>query len=563
MDVKAADERVVRIFVSSTFLDFEPEREALAVHVWPELRRRASERFAHVVAIDLQWGVSSAEARENKQLERCIREIDGCGVFLGLLGARYGWMPPHEAFTAPILQDRPWLEGHLGKSKTELEVLCGCLDPATPNTQAVIFVRGQLAPEYQPLVQNLRAHGVVVHSITDIESFVRSATELLWAQINCNFPPERVSRSTDEQRRHRAFGADRSWAIGSEYGDGGNQHFDAYLGVCLRGGAAPFGGPMRRSFAVHAPTAWDAIALCGYIAREAHKRAGAAVFEHYPPAGQGSDADTDFLEHVARFSALLLGHDEPTKSASVATAIDACDELSRWKARSGKELFLLLAGVEALSSKVKPVVEHMALSMGGLCIVYAEDGSWQTAVSEWGLPWTFMNFASDNFIYFVRRYIERYGKAMDQKPFYDLAQKLDSHSLLHHKQICDFLIRFARFSDVRAEIDEVVRLTKAAQGDVDQKAAARCQYFANRARERIGAEPIDNLLAVLVAAPNGGTEEEFLGRSELSLADFARAKSGLGFALDEWRDRLWLCRGLGDIEGLLRDAEKQTPFPSF
>jgi hypothetical protein len=59
--VEALSSRSVRIFVSSTFNDFEEERTELAGHVVPELQRRAAPRGVSVSLIDLRWGVTRAD----------------------------------------------------------------------------------------------------------------------------------------------------------------------------------------------------------------------------------------------------------------------------------------------------------------------------------------------------------------------------------------------------------------------------------------------------------------------------------------------------------------------
>ena len=126
-----------RVFLSSTFVDMQGERDVLTRHVrrrrrrqsmshssaaqvFPELRRRARGRRVHVREVDLRWGVSeevgvallcllcsftfrllfffvtivwpSQEAASGAALGTCLREIDRCRpFFVGLLGHRYGW----------------------------------------------------------------------------------------------------------------------------------------------------------------------------------------------------------------------------------------------------------------------------------------------------------------------------------------------------------------------------------------------------------------------------------------------------------------------------------------
>jgi tetratricopeptide (TPR) repeat protein len=120
-------DRVVRVFVSSTFLDMHEEREELVKRVFPRLRRLCEDRGVTWGEVDLRWGITDEERAEGKVLPVCLAEIRGCRpYFIGLLGERYGWVP--DEIPAPVLDIEPWLAGHLGCSVTELEILHGVLD---------------------------------------------------------------------------------------------------------------------------------------------------------------------------------------------------------------------------------------------------------------------------------------------------------------------------------------------------------------------------------------------------------------------------------------------------
>ena len=60
--LSAEGDRVVRVFVSSTFLDMREERERLTSHVWPALRKWCRQRYIELVEVDLRWGISQAQA---------------------------------------------------------------------------------------------------------------------------------------------------------------------------------------------------------------------------------------------------------------------------------------------------------------------------------------------------------------------------------------------------------------------------------------------------------------------------------------------------------------------
>src|SRR5258705_3282456 len=87
--------KTIRIFISSTFRDMHSERDHLVAFVFPELKERCAKRQLHLVDVDLRWGVTEEESKRGSALEICLDEIERCRpFFIGLLGERYGWVPP-------------------------------------------------------------------------------------------------------------------------------------------------------------------------------------------------------------------------------------------------------------------------------------------------------------------------------------------------------------------------------------------------------------------------------------------------------------------------------------
>ncbi len=94
--------KTIRLFISSTFRDMNAERDWLNRVVFPELRSRCRRRGAEFVGVDLRWGVTEEEARQRGALTVCLDEIGRCDLFLGLVGERYGWVPPPEEVPAEL-----------------------------------------------------------------------------------------------------------------------------------------------------------------------------------------------------------------------------------------------------------------------------------------------------------------------------------------------------------------------------------------------------------------------------------------------------------------------------
>jgi hypothetical protein len=91
--------RTFRVFVSSTFADFQAERHALQMFVFPRLRELCAMYGARFQAVDLRWGISADAGEDQQTLAICLREVERCQRltprpnFLVLLGDRYGWRP--------------------------------------------------------------------------------------------------------------------------------------------------------------------------------------------------------------------------------------------------------------------------------------------------------------------------------------------------------------------------------------------------------------------------------------------------------------------------------------
>ncbi len=88
-----------RVFVSSTFDDFETERNALQDRVFPNLREYCEARSFRFEPIDLRWGVNEEAGLDQQTMRICLRELENCQRisprpnFIILAGDRYGWQP--------------------------------------------------------------------------------------------------------------------------------------------------------------------------------------------------------------------------------------------------------------------------------------------------------------------------------------------------------------------------------------------------------------------------------------------------------------------------------------
>ncbi|MBI2945737.1 MAG: HEAT repeat domain-containing protein [Candidatus Wallbacteria bacterium] len=132
-------ERIVRVFVSSTFRDMQAERDILVKEVFPQLRGRCREKGWDLVEVDLRWGITHEDTE--KALTICLQEIDRCPLFVGLLGQRYGWVPAEQRTALPENHEWISMEPPRTHSVTALEMLHGALRSSSANRRAFFYLR--------------------------------------------------------------------------------------------------------------------------------------------------------------------------------------------------------------------------------------------------------------------------------------------------------------------------------------------------------------------------------------------------------------------------------------
>ena len=223
-------ERVVRVFVSSTFRDMHAERDELVKFTFMELRHRCRERQVELVEVDLRWGITDEQASEGKVLPICLAEIQRTRpYFIGILGERYGWVP--DEISPALIRQEPWLKEHLHHSVTELEILHGVLNNPEMAEHAFFYFRDpayikSIPPEKQKdfnaedaedaeklrkLKEKIRKCGQPVReNYPEPETLGKMVLEDLWGAIDKRFPREEIPTALERERRdHEAFAAAR------------------------------------------------------------------------------------------------------------------------------------------------------------------------------------------------------------------------------------------------------------------------------------------------------------------------------------------------------------------
>jgi tetratricopeptide (TPR) repeat protein len=143
------------IFISSTFLDMQAERDYLRTRIFPELEERLRARRHHLEWVDLRVGVASAAQRDEHMrelyvLKVCLAEVTRCRPFLiVLIGDRYGWVPPPERIRAAAAE-AGFAADVTGRSVTDLEIDFGVLADREQQPHSVFYFRDPLPYREMP-----------------------------------------------------------------------------------------------------------------------------------------------------------------------------------------------------------------------------------------------------------------------------------------------------------------------------------------------------------------------------------------------------------------------------
>eukprot|EP00002_Diphylleia_rotans_P019728 TRINITY_DN3814_c0_g2_i2.p1 TRINITY_DN3814_c0_g2~~TRINITY_DN3814_c0_g2_i2.p1 ORF type:complete len:1164 (+),score=253.18 TRINITY_DN3814_c0_g2_i2:59-3550(+) len=123
--MKSRQDRVVRVFLSSTFRDMQHERDEFFNFGVHRVQEFAKKRAVELIFIDLRWGVTEEDSQTGKVIEQCLDSIEQSAYCVCFLGNRYGWIPDRkdEKQWSPSLDSKhPWVKEYSGKSVTEMEI---------------------------------------------------------------------------------------------------------------------------------------------------------------------------------------------------------------------------------------------------------------------------------------------------------------------------------------------------------------------------------------------------------------------------------------------------------
>ncbi|MDD4080391.1 MAG: DUF4062 domain-containing protein [Eubacteriales bacterium] len=326
----------MRVFISSTFKDFHAERNALVLIVFPRVEAYCQQRGVSFFPVDLRWGITQEQAERGETVATCMREAEECRpYFIGMLGNRYGWIPPGAEI-----------------SVTELEFERGVFSQGADASRALIYLRSDGLSELQypgnaeppsaksklSLLKRRVIEGAYhcLNGYNTIDEFAVCVDRDLRMIVDRDFPPTMMDPLAAERISHMQFSracAEQGMPRKALY-----KKLSSYL-------AQPGSTPLVVS---GIPGSGKSSLLGGWLWQQ--MGSGCFVLAHF----FGKTADNSWQRMAARFvdelsTAFTLEMEVPEEDeALIRTFTNA---LYMASARGGKPIIILLDGLEQASSE--------------------------------------------------------------------------------------------------------------------------------------------------------------------------------------------------------------------
>jgi hypothetical protein len=558
-------DREVRFFVSSTFQDFRAERKLILQEVVPELNRRAHERDVYVTAVDLQWGVTEADARNSLQLANCLREVERCSPFLvGLLGDRYGWIP------TPLAVDNAQAsaEWH-GMSITEMEIRRALLPDYQANRSGLVYAKKgyddvrrrrealttEMArqPALESQLRTLKRHGLFVGEATGgkgryvkpplrrnssrpfesllvdlvdrgiaVQSlgrdFEKRVVKDAWELIDKHFPVDPdFDPASRLVRRHRHYGFgqaqafDPNWPKLTELADAARQ---------------------MRTTKVGFSNSWEATGVAGIVARSAREAVvGARVFEFHCGLCERESLQDELLGALLVFLGGVLDRRMTVPLGSEAR-LALLEQMLEVANGESAPVLIVVSESDLLSGRAANALRSLREAKFTRLIETYTDSSQGTIWSE------------EERCLFLKRAIRRRGRDLEQAK----VERIVTHPLSTNLLFLQFVVAFlSHWADHKTLGETLSRALRAMSWEdvadlvrLDSEVAGR---NANAA--------VQELARKLSASANGVDPLGLIDDPALSGRALFEARSRMEFLIAEWGGRWRFNRGADAVVSAL------------
>ncbi len=503
------ENRVIRVFISSTFSDMGAERDVLVKSVFPRLAAVAARRDVSVVPLDLRWGITDEMARSGRVIDTCLNEIvHSRPFFLGLVGNRYGSCLAAEEVgkNRELLERYSWLERDMldGKSITEIEIQYGVL--RNPDKiDAFFYIRegGDASSCDNPeklsaLKRSIRDNGrYPVDSYASADELGAKVEAAFLRVLDSHFPDEPQTELMRERRSQRAFLRSRLSAYIR------NDEAHAALDRFMAGD--------DRNFVLTGPSGMGKSALLANWLEEHRGDVGRKTIYHF--VGNGG-LEGDYRSIAARLCDEVRDlYNLPPQSESQTPGDKKPDEeLSRLYAEiSGKEpLLVVLDGINQLHDEDNAKL-LLWLAVPGRNVKYIfstldDDRTMEVFRSRGYEEYTLQPLSAGQRTKLVTDYLSLYGKRLTDRQVERIISDPQSENTLVLRVLIDELVGFSSHERLDERIDYYL-----SADSIDEF----FQRVLHRIEDYLGETTVRRLLSLITFSQAGLSESELMALSGL------------------------------------------------
>lgn len=535
------EDRAVRVFISSTFIDMQTERDILVKRTFPALRARFRPRQIEVFEVDLRWGVTEEEVQKGQTIGVCLGEVDRCQpFFVALLGERYGSTLRAESLGDELIEAYPILARAAGKSLTEIEILHGVLERPGAGERALFFERDPnwLSTLDDKTRQKMEGEDELTRErLLDLKTrakkagakFIRyerpedigpAVESALSALIEARFPEgEPLDEWAQEERLHAAYARERL---------GGVVGIQSYVQSLDQWAA----NPNRKPILVGgASGGGKSTVLANWARLYAERTPSGAIFTHFLGASPESADPARLARRLWRWLNLISGDLEATPDDRDLLLAALPAHLMRIaEIVEPRQLVIVLDGLDKLSAEESLGWLPIETPANVLLVVSSLPGLSQAA-AEWR-EWESLDLKpldlADRRSFIVER-LKRWGKALAQRRLDQILVDPKAGNPLFLRTLLDEL----RFAGVEADLDGRLRHYLSADDT-----AGLFSLILARLEQELGQSFVEDAASLIWAGRAGLEEAEVLAITGASPLQWSVLRNALSEALRDQSGRI-------------------------
>jgi len=454
------------------------DRKALVDHVFPEIRRRCSERGIGFTEVDLRWGITSEDVDKGLAASICFQQIDNCQpFFLGLLGEYYGAISDEQSESITELEIDAVLKVE------QNQALFYFRDPNSAYT--VAETNAESCVKQASLKQRLRDYDCHIELYNQPDDLKSLVVEPLWEQISNRFPHD-LTEQEKLNFEHDAFANSRQRIYIKRETD-----FDR-LSQHAQSDDAPL--------IIYGESGSGKTALlANWGAEYQQKHPDELVIWHF--CGSSADSTNPIVLLLRIMLNLKIHFNMEEELPNTEEAIK--DQFGQWLAKATLPVILIIDGFNQL--------QETEITRGWLHLIPAKTRLFVSTILADDLPNDWQRFKLDLLTEksarqaLITEYLQQYGKRLAEQPMQDLLAHSQTANPLYLQVILEELRVFGEFDKLEDHLKGYLQ-TKTIPALYDKVLARLEADYQPEGFEHLVAD----ILSLLWASRQGLNESELL-----------------------------------------------------